>query len=75
MKCNVCGQEVALLANGMTCSECGEPFHLRLHEGDSGPECGTYVHLSELGIGCCGMLYACRKCAASLPREKSVLPT
>jgi hypothetical protein len=75
MECTVCGGEVRLLGNGMTCSECGEPFHLRLQAGDGGPECGSYVHLSDLGIGCCGMLYTCRNCAASLPRQKFVLPT
>jgi hypothetical protein len=60
--CVICGEAVRLLGNGMTCNECGSAFHLRLQDGDTGPECGSYVHLSELGTGCCGMLYACARC-------------
>ena len=74
MKCTVCGDDVALLGNGMACNECGQPFHLRLQADDEGPECGSYVHLSELGAGCCGMLYACRLCAKRLPALTATVP-
>ncbi len=60
--CAVCGGPVRAFRDGIDCAFCGWAFHLHLG-GAMGRACGVTVHASELGLGCCGMIYACDRCA------------